>query len=121
VVFYDDPGGTHEACSGAPTTSIAGKIALIYRGNCSFTDKVSAAQAAGAIGVIVVNNVAGAPFAMGGTDNSITIPAVMVSQIVGAVMISELANGVTATLAPPLALDADYDNGIVVHEYGHGI
>ena len=122
VVYYNDPTGTlHEACLGAPTNILTGKIALINRGNCNFTDKVKAAQNAGAIGVIMVNNVPGASIQMGGADNTITIPAVMVSQATGAQIAAQLANNVMATLAPPVGIDGDYDNGIVVHEYGHGI
>ncbi len=57
----------------------AGAIAVADRGGCPFVEIVGNAQAAGAAAVIVVNNVAGAPIAMGGTDASITIPSVMVS------------------------------------------
>ena len=37
----------------------AGKIAVVRRGGCSFTSKLGAAQAAGAIGILVANNVRG--------------------------------------------------------------
>jgi PA domain len=57
----------------------AGAIALVDRGTCSFVQKVGNAQAAGAVAVIVVNNVAGAPITMGGSDPAITIPSVMLS------------------------------------------
>jgi hypothetical protein len=57
----------------------AGAVALVDRGTCAFTEKVSNAQAAGAGAVIVANNVAGDPFEMGGADASIEIPSVMVS------------------------------------------
>jgi len=56
-----------------------GAIAVIDRGLCAFTLKVANAQVAGAGAVIVVNNVAGTPGTMTGTDPSITIPSVMVS------------------------------------------
>jgi minor extracellular serine protease Vpr len=61
--------------------SLAGKIAVIDRGACTFTTKVRNAQTAGAVGVLVVNNVAGDPTAMGhdGTDPFPTIPAVMLA------------------------------------------
>ena len=123
VVYYNDAaGGTHEACTGAPTSSITGKIALINRGTCNFTVKALAAQAAGAVGIIMVNNVAGAPIIMGGgPDNTITIPAVMVTDVTGALIAAQLATGVNATLNGGVKLDGDIDNGIVAHEYGHGI
>jgi PA domain len=57
----------------------AGAIALVDRGTCTFLTKVHNAQDAGAIGVIVANNVAGTPGAMGGDDHTIIIPSAMVS------------------------------------------
>jgi hypothetical protein len=62
----------------------AGAIALVDRGTCPFVQKVRNAQAAGATAVIVVNNVAGDPGDLTGTDATITIPAVQVSQADGA-------------------------------------
>jgi hypothetical protein len=60
--------------------AVAGKFALIDRGVCGFTVKVKNAQNAGAIGVIIGDNVAGGPpGGMGGTDPTITIPSVRVS------------------------------------------
>lgn len=62
--------------------SLAGKIALIDRGTCTFSTKIRNAQTAGAVGAIIVNNVFGPPSAMGtdGTANQPTIPGVMVSK-----------------------------------------
>ena len=40
--------------------------------------KVKNAQNAGAVGVVVVNNIDGPPMAPGGNDASITIPVVMI-------------------------------------------
>ncbi|MEP6947662.1 MAG: M36 family metallopeptidase [Ginsengibacter sp.] len=105
------------------TAAMAGKIALVDRGTCAFTLKVKLAQDAGAIGVIIVNNVAGPPIGMSGTDATITIPAIMVSDIDGAAIKTALgtsAVNVTLTTTTP-ELDGDLDNGIMFHEYGHGI
>ena len=134
VVWYNDdaPGNTHYACN-APANSVAGKIALIVRGfggavctaTVPFTVKVKNAQDAGAVAVIMVNNVAGAPIVMGGTDNTITIPAVMISDIDGATIAAQLAGNVNVTLsgtAPgTIQLDGDIDNGIIAHEFFHGV
>jgi extracellular elastinolytic metalloproteinase len=116
--------------SGAPTEACdpligfpAGAIALIDRGTCPFVQKVSNAQAAGAVGVIVANNVAGAPITMGGTDPSITISSVMVSQADGATIRAGLpATGLVNTPADgdPLR-DGSLEAGIVIHEYAHGV
>ena len=66
------------ACAGLPAASLDGEIALISRGACSFGTKVANAEAAGAVAVIIVNNVPGDPIAMA-TDPAFpsTIPAVM--------------------------------------------
>src|SRR4029077_16875744 len=64
-----------------------GNVAIIDRGTCSFSQKVANAKAAGAIGVVIVNNVAGDPIAMArtaGFDDD--IPAVMISKGNGAAL-----------------------------------
>jgi methionine-rich copper-binding protein CopC len=58
----------------------SGAIALVDRGTCTFTQKAVNAQAAGAVAMIVVNDRPGQPTPMTGTDPTITIPSVMVSQ-----------------------------------------
>lgn len=66
-----------DGCSAAENPGrIAGSIALIDRGQCSFVDKARNAQAAGAIGVIVVNNAGDTPIGLGGTAPDVTIPVV---------------------------------------------
>lgn len=69
----------------AISTDLTGRIALIDRGVCSFTTKIRNAEAAGAVGVLIVNNVAGDPSAMGhdGTDPFPAIPAAMLSKAEG--------------------------------------
>jgi photosystem II stability/assembly factor-like uncharacterized protein len=69
--------------SAANSNSLVGKIALIRRGNCAFVIKVKAAQDAGAIAVVMMNNVDGAPAGMGGTDPDITIPSIAISKADG--------------------------------------
>ena len=67
--------------------AVAGRIAIVDRGSCAFVVKAANAQAAGAAGLIVANNAAGTPPpGMGGTDPSITIPAISVTQADGAVL-----------------------------------
>ena len=130
TTLYADAGTnpvTYLACGAyGGTTPLTGKIAVLYRGTCAFSDKVKNAQLAGAIAAIVINNAAGAPIVMGGTDNTVTIPAVMISQADGATLMAQIAAGnVQVTLPKPAAtgpqLDGDYDSGVMSHEYGHGI
>ena len=107
----------------ANAAAISGNIALVDRGTCGFTVKVKNAQLAGAVGVIVVNNVSGAPVTMGGTDATITIPSIMISDADGTAIKTQLGSAtVNATLnTVNPELDGDLDNGIIFHEYGHGI
>jgi len=65
---------------------VRGKVAIIDRGTCGFAVKAKNAQNAGAYGVIIANNAAGAAPGLGGTDATITIPTVSVSQADGATL-----------------------------------
>jgi len=130
VLVEDDdasvPVNPIDACDNLINTNeINGKIAVIERGNCTFVSKVQKAQNAGALAVIIINNVSGDPITMGGTSSSITIPSVMISLLEGLPLINALQNDtdINATLVNngPFRIDGDYDNGIIAHEYGHGI
>jgi subtilisin family serine protease len=64
-----------------------GKLAIIDRGTCTFSQKVANAKAAGAIAVLIINNVAGDPIAMArtaGFDDD--LPAVMIGKNEGAAL-----------------------------------
>ncbi len=115
------PADACTALSGVP----AGAIVLADRGTCAFTDKAKSAQSAGASAIIIANNVPGQPFTMGGTDATVTIPGVMVSQATGATLASGTAAGESATVRAkspkPIMADGDLDTDIVWHEYGHGL
>ncbi|MGI4874201.1 MAG: M36 family metallopeptidase [Janthinobacterium lividum] len=127
ALYTDANGSSSTGCTtyGGTAGALTGKIAVVYRSTtCRYITQVKNAQLAGAIAVVMINNVTTAPVAMSGTDNSITIPAVMISQADGARLVAQLTNGVTITL--PLApyiqeIDGDYDSGVMVHEYGHGL
>ncbi|OGX83045.1 hypothetical protein BEN48_04650 [Hymenobacter glacialis] len=112
--------------------AVQGKIALIKRGGCTapatnnFSDKVKFAQLNGAIGAIIYDsNPAGtAPISLGGTDASVTIPAVGISGVDGERLRAALTAGSgvvssIATVGPDF--DGAFDNGVVSHEFGHGI
>lgn len=133
VVIYNDgdtSGGgidpQYDACQ-ATSQDLTGKIALIadiY--TCNFTVKVKNAQNAGAIGALVVYNGAPNPdqvFAMGGTDPSVTIPSLGVSDDDADPVISDInsSNTVSLTMQLQHAPDRDgaLDTGIVAHEFYH--
>lgn len=63
------------------TVDLTGKIALISRGVCAFSVKILNAENAGAVAVLVANNVAGDGIGMAtdGTANQPTVPAYNVS------------------------------------------
>ena len=104
VVLAEDATDTPSDACQTIVNSLAGKIALIDRGGCTFVIKVKNAQNAGAVAAIVINNVATAPINMGGTDPTITIPSIMVSQADGNTIRAQLGAGVNATLR----LDPNY-------------
>ncbi|HZB44587.1 MAG TPA: PA domain-containing protein, partial [Pyrinomonadaceae bacterium] len=79
--------------------AVSGRIALVDRGGCDFTVKVKNAQNAGAVGVVVVNNVPDPlVIQMGGGDPAVNIPSLMVSLTDGATLRSQLTAGENATL-----------------------
>ncbi|WP_394826863.1 M36 family metallopeptidase [Pendulispora albinea] len=112
-----------DAC--AVPTNVAGKIAVIDRGTCPFTDKGKNAQAAGAIGIVLVNNAAGHSAPNPGLpDASITIPLIGLSLEDGAIVKSALARGpVSARLkrGAETLHDGTIDNTVIAHEWGHYI
>ena len=87
------------ACSTAPPAagSLTGKVAVVSRGACTFSEKVSNAQKAGAVAVVVVNNVAGDPTAMAASAGfTVTVPAVMAGLADKDALVA--ASGTSATL-----------------------
>ena len=126
VVVSVDGGGVdpNDACENI-STSLAGKIALVHRGNCAFVVKAQKAQAAGAAGVIIVNVASSAqpgtaPF-MGGTALDVTIPALSLSLADGQALEAAAAGGAVVTMkrSPSKDIDGALDNQIVSHEWGH--
>jgi hypothetical protein len=94
----DSPGSACTPFNAANAAAVRRNIALVSRGTCGFAVKVKNAQDAGAIGVIVADNVPGAVAGMGGADPTITIPAVRVTQADGAMIAASLTmpNGIAA-------------------------
>ncbi len=85
-----------------PAGGARGMIALVQRGDISFSDKVDHAVAAGAAGVIVYNNVPGS--LIGDQSTPATIPAEGISQAAGEDLVARLAAApldATITVSPP--------------------
>ena len=81
IQYGDGAFGNTNGCDKFEDGSLEGKVLLVDRGTCFFSDKVIHAQNAGAVATIVANNVEGPPFPGGHGGGSIypTIPAYMVS------------------------------------------
>lgn len=92
------------------TADPAGKVALIVRGACTFAEKVSSAEAAGAVGTIVYNNQPGNFF---GTLGSFVAagPAVSLSQAEGQALAADIAGGTTIVDLRVIATDYELING----------
>ncbi|KAJ1958036.1 hypothetical protein GGI12_004844 [Dipsacomyces acuminosporus] len=93
-----DTAGSREGC--APyDTKFSNQILVIKRGNCTFVDKAQHAQAAGAVGVLIVNNEDELMSPTSASPN-VTIPVVVIKSADGEAIVSELGYGkvtITAT------------------------
>jgi uncharacterized repeat protein (TIGR01451 family) len=129
VVIVDD--GTGEATLGCNlpinTDELEGAVALIDRGSCEFGLKVLNAQQAGAIGAIICNFEDDLiTMGAGAVGGQVTIPSVMMGFTDCQAIRQFAGNGLSVTFQTPddngpEFIDGDLDNGIVAHEYGHGI
>jgi len=105
VMAYDGTAADSLCCdtTGGLTNAaeVYGQIAVLYRGSCQFGVKAINAQNAGAVAIIVINNVPGAPIvpAAGDVGANVTIPVVMITQDAGALLVNAINAGtVTAFL-----------------------
>lgn len=127
-ILVDDGTGASntDGCEASPAGAYDGLIAVVDRGNCEFGVKVLNAEMSGAIGAVVVNLQADSVFNMGpgAVGNMVTIPSIMIGNSDGNLVKAELPTpGVNGNLSllTPINRDSDNDNGIINHEYGHGI
>jgi len=113
-----------------PDNDLTGKIALVDRGTCYFADKAYNVQQKGAIAVVICNTDEGViGMASAGVHaNDIKIPVVMISKSDCQKIRIASGAGLKGTIfldnslnTGPQMLDGDFDNGIVTHEYTHGI
>src|SRR5690554_2601416 len=122
-----------EGCAALTNAAnVAGKIAIVMRGDCPFVDKIRNAENAGAIAVIVINHnnpsndPAYTPYVnMAGEPNPLfTIPSVFMSYADGQILMNAIQTqtvSVTLQGTGVYMRDGSFDNGIIAHEYGHGI
>jgi minor extracellular serine protease Vpr len=112
LIATGTPATVDDGCNVPLSSALAGKIALIRRGTCGFYNKAINAQHAGAIGVVLYNNVAGplsptvAPTPAGAEP--VAIPVAAITAADGASIFGGLATDHTLTwtdrvLETPLA------------------
>ena len=107
---------------------VRGKIVLIDRGNCTFQQKAFNAEQAGAVGVIICNP-ANTILTMAGVDDRddipVTIPAVLLRERDCTPLKQEITAGNSVEVAFQdnnlTPRDGSFDNGVVAHEYAHGL
>lgn len=93
--LVDDGTAADSLGCNALINDLTGDIAVVYRGDCEFGTKAFNAQNAGAIAVIIINNVTGDPVGMapGADGANVTIPLIMISQIDGSLIRARLDAG----------------------------
>jgi minor extracellular serine protease Vpr len=100
--YGDGANGNRLGCAAFAAGSLAGKVLLVDRGTCAISIKASNGAAAGALVVLVANNVAGTvppSFSFGG--GTPTVPALSITQAAG------------NQLKPKVTLTATLDAGAV--------
>ncbi|MBK8497256.1 MAG: T9SS type A sorting domain-containing protein [Flavobacteriales bacterium] len=102
VLAYDGSSADSLCCSSiANPGAVNGRIALLYRGSCEYALKAKHAQDAGAIAVIIINNVAGAapvPMGAGSQGQLVNIPVFQIRAQDGALLREALDSGVALTM-----------------------
>lgn len=136
VVFNDGSTNPTFACSPS-SARLTGKIALIDRGAtltpaCSYGKKVLNAQDSGAIACIICSATTGLLNGINDTlttvnVGSINIPIVTLN-LTDCARLKAATAGLQGTIQRAAIdtvgadlIDGDFDNGIIAHEYGHGV
>jgi len=111
-------GSTNDACESLSNSAeVSGKIAFIQRGGCDFDVKIQNAGDAGAIAAVIFN-ISGDPIVMTGDSGLSDIPALMIGQADGTLLLGELNDGqvVNVVLDKGLLL-SQTDNGNVMGSF----
>ena len=125
IIVDDGVEPARDACE-TIQNDLTGKIAVIVwnEGACNSSVFVLNAANAGAVAAIIVDNNEDPITNFGGSPS---IPSVAVGQSDGELFIAALEGGATvnATLEDnpdeQIDRDSDNDNGVIIHEYGHGV
>ena len=138
IAFDANPSDATQCCDDIVNDAdVDGNIALIDRGGCEFGAKALNAQNNGAVACIICN-IAGVNggdgdelnlnLAGGAVGAQVTIPTFMMRRSDCDRIRASINSGIDVTMSikpeitiGPSLLDAAFDNGIIAHEYGHGI
>ena len=97
AIVMDDTGNPTQGCDPLVNAAdLVGKIAFADRGSCNFSLKALNAQNAGAIALIIANNIPGAgTFNMGAGNfaTDVTIPVVMINYEDGQILKEKMSEG----------------------------
>ena len=114
------PADNQHGCMHMSAGALQGAVVLVRRGKCTFHKKAVVLRKAGAIGMVVVNNIRGGPlFSMTDdtTDRGNTIPAVLISDVSGdflqARVDEETQLGESVHVAITLSCSTTYNHGVV--------
>jgi extracellular elastinolytic metalloproteinase len=137
VIATDNSPNPNEGCEElANSAKIAGKIAMINRGICQFGQKALKAQEAGAVACIICNvpGINGGNgeeligMAAGNFGAQVNIPTIMLKNSdcarIKFILNSEIPVTMTWKVRERVGseyIDGSLDNGIIAHEFGHGI
>jgi len=129
VVFVTD--GSAEPTHGCnpPMNDVAGKIVMVDRGTCEFGEKALNVQQAGGIACIICSFNDALPsnsIFPGLVGAQVTIPTIMMTKTDCDLLRQYAGAGLNISIglpniAGPLQRDGDFDNGIIAHEYHHGV
>ena len=131
IAISFDSGGVSmmDACDSITNAAdLAGKIAFVDRGECDFSFKVNNLQEAGAIGVVVCNRDEEiVTMAAGENAELVNIYSSFIRRSTCDSITAILNTGTPVTMeliytTPiPAQVSGSFDNGVTVHEYGHGV
>lgn len=128
VDAFDNTSQPSLACSPIVNVeAVTGNIALVDRGSCFFQQKTVNVEKAGAIALIICNfEESTVPMGSASGVADVTIPTLMLKNSDCRLIRQFLNAGVDLRLvlpdnSGPTYVDGSLDNGLVAHEYGHGI
>ncbi|MBL7827312.1 MAG: M36 family metallopeptidase [Saprospiraceae bacterium] len=128
TVFVNDGLGEPVGCFGPPVNNVTGKIVMVDRGSCDFSEKAYWVQQGGGVACIICDHESPPlnGFLAGDYANEVTIPALWIKKDVCDLLRQVAGQGlnislVQPTVAGPTFVDGDFDNGIIAHEFAHGV